>query len=330
MRKALVLGVNGQDGSYLAEGLLRRGYEVTGIGRQQRSRHIEPTDFFHYVAVDLADASKLDAVLRHEDFDLVFHVAAVHGSSGFSYEPIWRNMMEVNVLALHVLLEHARLRRPDMRIIYANSAKVFPEPLAGTIDECTARAATCLYSIGKIASANLIDQYRDRHRIPASNLYLFNHESVRRGADFFVPKVARCLATALRHPAFSAELQTLNFRADWSAASELMDIAIDVAERAPNRDLVLASGHTWYAREAVEMLFQRYGLDYRGHFREAAPSRELPPDFRVSLNRLKAAIGRGPVRHLCTIVDEMLAYAGVPASTIAAAAPIYQFDGTPR
>jgi GDPmannose 4,6-dehydratase len=191
MRKALVLGVNGQDGSYLAEGLLRRGYEVTGIGRQQRSRHIGPTDFFHYVIVDLSDASKLDAVLRHDDFDVVFHVAAVHGSSGFSYEPIWRNMMEVNVLALHVLLEHARVRRPDMRI-------------------------------------------------------------------------------------------------------------------------------------------QRYGLDYRDHLREAAPSAERPPDFRVSLNRLKAAVGRAPALHLCTIVDEMLAYSGVPASTIAAAAPVYRFDGTPR
>ena len=172
MRKALVLGVNGQDGSYLAEGLLRRGYEVTGIGRQQRSRHLAPTDLFLYLTVDLADASKLGAVLQQNDFDVVFHVAAVHGSSGFSYEPIWRNMMEVNVLALHVLLEHARLRRPDMRIMYANSAKVFPEPWAGTIDECTARVATCLYSIGKlraqISSTNIAS---DIGSLPAISIF---------------------------------------------------------------------------------------------------------------------------------------------------------------
>lgn len=307
MRSALVLGVNGQDGSYLAERLIARGYGVVGIAQQPQSRYVRNSDRFRYHALDLEDAAAFASFLADCDADLAFHMAAVHGSAGFSYEPVWRRMMAVNVLTLHALLEHARLRRRDLRIVYASSAKVFPEPLSGVIDEMTPQAATCLYGIGKIASRDLIRQYRDRHGIAASNLYLFNHESARRAPNYFVPTLVRGLAAARRDRAASITLRTLNFRADWSAAAELMDMAVDIAEQAPDQDFVLASGKTWYAREAVEALFRRYDLDYRDHIREQDAQRDLVPDYSVSLARLVAAIGRQPQQDLFAIVGDMLA-----------------------
>ncbi len=316
--RALVLGVNGQDGSYLAQALLQRGYDVVGGGRQELSRYIAPTDQFRYVSIDLEDADNLDKLVAACNPDVVFHMAAVHGSSGFCYEPVWRSMMAVNVLALHVLLEHARLRRPDMRIIYANSAKIFPAPLSGIIDETTPPVATCLYGIGKVASLDLIRQYRDRHRIAGSNLFLFTHESVRRPDVFFLPTIARYIAAALRDKRATGDVQTLNFLADWSSAPELMDIAVDIAEKAAACDFVLASGKTWRARDAGDALFRRYDLDYRDHVRETEAEHDPDSEFHVSLARLKRVIGREPVRDLFSIVDEMLAHAGVPHSVIAA------------
>ena len=317
MQKAVVLGINGQDGSYLAEALLNRGYDVIGIGRQARSQYVQASNHFHYAPLDLEDVDALERLLAEADPDVAFHFAAVHGSSGFVYEPVWRSMMTVNVLTLHALLEHARTRRPAMRVVYASSAKLFPQPLKGVIDEATPRRATCLYGIGKLASLDLISQYRDRQGIAASNLYFFNHESVRRGPEFFVPTVARCLAAAIKDRTATISVESLNFRADWSSAAELMDIAIDVAEKATNEDFVLAFGKTWHAREAVDALFRRYGLNYRDHIRELDPDRELGPEFRVSLARLRAMVGRQPVRDLFAIVDEMLERFGTSVSSVA-------------
>jgi GDPmannose 4,6-dehydratase len=316
---ALVLGVNGQDGSYLAEELLRRGYAVTGIGRQGQSRYVGAASRFRYVALDLEHSGDLDQLVADCNPDVAFHMAAVHGSSGFCYEPVWRSMMAVNVLALHVLLEHARLRRPDMRIIYASSAKIFPGPLSGIIDETMQPAATCLYGIGKIASLDLIRQYRDQHRVAGSNLFLFAHESVRRPSAFFLPTIARCISAALGDKRAKGDLRTLSFLADWSSAPELMDIAVDIAEKAAGLDFVLASGKTWRARDAVDAMFRRYGLDYRDHVRESDARRDPGPEFHVSLARLKRMIGREPIRDIFSIVDEMLAHAGVAHSIIAAA-----------
>lgn len=310
MPKALVLGVNGQDGSYLAETLLQRGYTVTGIGRQPASRYVHDSSAFCYESLDLCNASALAALVHRERPDAAFHFAAVHGAAGSSYETVWRELMAVNTLALHVLLDHARDRKRDMRIVYAGSSKIFPAPLTGTIDESTPYRATCLYSISKIASLELIAYYRRQHGVRASNLILFNHDSPRRPAGFFLLTVAGAIAAAMHDPAAKVELRTLDFRIDWSAGDEFMEFAADIADRAPDQDFVLASGTTWHAREAVAQMFARHGLDYRRHIVETLPRSDPGPMFEVSLNRLLQAVGRRPAKTVLDVVDEIIGAVG--------------------
>jgi GDPmannose 4,6-dehydratase len=305
-----VLGVNGQDGSYLAETLLQRGHEVVGIGRDAASRYVPPLERFRYVPLDLRDVESLRRLVEETEPDYAFHAAAVHGASGFQYEELWRDMLAVNVATLHVLLEYARTSRRSLRVVYAGSSKIFPAPLSGVIDETTPARASCLYSIGKIASRDLIMQYRARHGICATNLILFNHDSVRRPAQFFLPTIVRSISRALERPESSFEVNTLDFRIDWSAAEELMQIAADIAERCDEEEFVLASGTTWVGREAVHHLFRRYGLDGERHCRETSPRTDPGPEFRVSLERLERAIGRRPTKTLGALVDEMLAAVG--------------------
>lgn len=307
MRRCLVLGVNGQDGSYLAEALLRRGYHVIGVGRDAFSRYVSGP-FFHYVSCDLRNLDALTRLVDEVDPDFSFHFAAVHGASGFRYEEVWRDMMAVNVSSLHVLLEHARrVARPDMRVIYANSAKIFPSPLTGVVDETTTTKATCLYSIGKMASRDLIIYFRTHHKIKATNIVFFQHESARRSNQYFLPKVARAVLQARADPDHRVNVETLNFRIDWSDASELMDIVGDIAEKSDAQEFVLASGKTWHARIAVETLFARYGLSMENHIIENLPFAEPGPDFRVSLTKLEQEIGRRPEKSLCQIFESMLA-----------------------
>ena len=118
MPRSLVLGVNGQDGSYLAEALLARGHEVVGVGREPASVYLAPSSAFRYVSLDVRDADALASLIAEVAPTQAFHFVAIHGASGFAYEALWRDMMAVNVLSLHVLLEYARTTAPGMRIVY--------------------------------------------------------------------------------------------------------------------------------------------------------------------------------------------------------------------
>jgi GDPmannose 4,6-dehydratase len=305
---ALILGVNGQDGSYLAESLLGRGIAVVGVGHRDKSRHVAPQSGFTYVKLDLTQSDELAELVERAAPDLAFHVAAVHGAigAGFTYEEAWRDMMRVNVFALHVLLEHARLRAPDMTIVYAGSSKVFPTPLAGLIDETTETRASCLYSVGKLAARDLMREYRRTHGLKTTNLILFNHDSPRRPRQFFLPIVATTIAESLRDRAFTTRLRTLDFRIDWSAADEIMDIVVDMALRGAPHEVVMASGRTVYAREVVSAIFRRYGLEARRHLLEDLAPAEPGPEFVVGIDRLVEASGRRPRKTAPDIVDDIL------------------------
>lgn len=307
MRRSLVLGVNGQDGSYLAEAMLRRGYEVVGVGTSAQSRYVPASARYRYLVCDLRRPDDLAAHLQEIQPDYAFHFAAVHGAAGFQYEAVWRHMMAVNVGTLHLLLEHARVFQPDMRVLYANSRKIFPEPLKGVIDETTAARATCLYGIGKIAARDLILYYGVHHRVRGTNLILFNHESRRRSSEYFLPTIVRALRRSQQDPNHLTTVRTLDFMMDWSDAVELMDIVVDIAEKSDVPELILASGVTWHARAAVERLFKRQGLDIRKHVVESLAPSSSAPRFEVSLVRLAQEIARRPVRTLDDIVDDMTA-----------------------
>lgn len=309
MPRSLVLGVNGQDGSYLAEALLRRGHQVVGVGRADESRYVGGADFT-YRQLDLRDAAGLDALLQTQPLDHVFHMAAVHGSAGFRYEPLVRDMVAVNVLALHTVLEHARLRAPDLRVVYAGSAKVFPAPLSGVIDEDAPMRATCLYSMGKLAARDMLRLYREAHGVRGTNLILFNHESPRRPADYLLPILASTITEARRQPGHKTQVKTLDFWIDWSAAEELMDITVDIAERGDTDEVVMASGVTSRGRDLIYRLFERYGLDAKRHLVETQPQSNPGSQFQVRLDRLERVAGRRPVKTVDDIMDQMLAAQG--------------------
>lgn len=305
MPQSLVLGANGQDGSYLAEALLARGHHVVGVGRNPASRYLTPSENFRYVQLDLNDTEALARLLKSLELDYAFHFAVVHGASDFSYEPVWGEMAKVNVLSLHALLEHARTAAPQLRIVYAGSRKIFPSTITGTIDETTHASATCLYSIGKMAARDLIFHYAKHHNVMATNVVLFHHESIRRQQQYLFPTIVRGIAAAKRDPMHRITVRTLDFWIDWGAADEFMELVADIAERSEEVELVLASGRTWYARAAVERLFARYGLDMSQLIEISATSVPGAP-FQVRLDRLEYSIGRTPKRQIEDVADSII------------------------
>ena len=303
-RTALVLGANGQDGSYLCETLSARGTAVVAASRQPAPRWPVGSGLYHYQASDIADLDALGALLQAVSPDIVFHFAAIHGPAGFDYEAVWRRAHLVNTLSVHAVLDHIRKDNPGCGLVYASSAKVFGGVPPGRIDEASPRLSTDIYSTTKNAAHGLIDHYRARHGVAASALYLFNHDSPRRDASYFVPRVARALSAALSGHGGKSRLHTLDFACDWGDAREYMEITADVGERGLGQDYVMATGRTWSGREMVETLFRSHDLNYADHI-ETSQSGPAPALYQASNARLKDVLGRVPERSVLDVIADI-------------------------
>ncbi|MEM6388193.1 MAG: GDP-mannose 4,6-dehydratase, partial [Pseudomonadota bacterium] len=269
--RAIVIGVDGQDGSYMAEHLLELGWQVVGLGRRNTPRIGTGHDRFVYSRCDIRSADDLATLLEKHKPHRIYHLAAVHGASGYVYEDGWQDALAVNLGAVHICLEHIRNAAPETRLLYASSLKAFGTPSPAIVSEETPLRSDCLYSITKNAAVELIDYYRNHHGVRASALYLFNHESPRRASNFFLPRVTAMLAAAMKGEAVDNRLASLDFACDWGSALEFMKIGARLLEEDANSDYVIATGRTWTGLEFVEALFGAAGLDWRDHLDIAKP-----------------------------------------------------------
>ena len=302
MTRSLVLGVNGQDGSYIADVLLERGHAVIGVGRQPGSRWVD-AGRFDYVQLDAADASALDGLLSRTMPDRIFHMAAVHGSAGFAYEPVWREALALNVGSVHTCLEHMRNRKPSSRLFYPSSLKVFGEPPPLEVDETTPRVSSCLYSITKNAATELIHQYRARHRAWACVGYYFNHDSPRRAETYFLPRLAAHIAASLRNDGLSPGIATLDFWCDWGSSREFMELTADLLEVDTPHDVVIATGRPVYAADLARVLAEGVGAPL-----PSMPLRTcLTPPVRAKLDALRDAVGRVPCKSAIDVARWIIA-----------------------
>jgi GDPmannose 4,6-dehydratase len=289
MKSALILGVNGQDGSYLAEILIKRGYRVTGAARQDTSRWVDP-DRFRYVELNIADASALDALLAEMLPDEIYYMAAIHGSAGYSYEPGWREALALNVGSVHTCLEHIRKRSKNTRLFYPSSLKVFGMSPPSRIDENSPRVSSCLYSITKNAATDLIHYYRAQHNLWVSVGYYFNHDSPRRPDSYFLPRLAARIAANVNQRGSGPEIVTLDFWCDWGSSYEFMELTADLVQTDHPRDAVFASGQPVHAAALAAELVAAAGVTLPKAV--TPPTGEAP--FRADLTRLKGAVGRLP------------------------------------
>ena len=299
---ALVLGVNGQDGSYIADVLLERGDSVTGVGRQAAARWVDPARF-NYVPLDAADADQLSGLLSRVMPDQIYHMAAVHGSAGHAYEEVWRQALALNVGSVHTCLEHMRLRSPSTRLFYPSSLKVFGDPPPAEIDEATPRVGSCLYSITKNAATELIHYYRSHYDCWASVGYYFNHDSPRRPDSYFLPRLTAQIAASLQPGALTPGVASLDFWCDWGSSREFMELTVDLLGLDVPHDVVIATGLPVYAADLARALAESVGAEpppmphRTGH----------TPPVRARLEGLESAIGRLPLIGALDVASWILA-----------------------
>jgi GDPmannose 4,6-dehydratase len=267
MPKALITGITGQDGSYLAELLLGKGYEVVGMVRRtshhsyERIEHL--LDRVEIVAADLLDQHSLTVVLQDTRPDEVYNLAAQ------SYVPTsWSQPVltgEFTALGVTRILEAIRLVHPSARFYQASSSEMFGKVTETPQRETTAFYPRSPYGVAKVYGHWITVNYRESYGLYAVSGILFNHESPRRGIEFVTRKVTDGVARIKRGLASELRLGNLDARRDWGYAGDYVDAMWRMLQQDRPQDYVIGSGETHSVRELVELAFAHVGLDYRKH-----------------------------------------------------------------
>ncbi len=283
-RRALVTGIAGQDGSYLAELLVGRGYEVVGVVREAPDGAYENLaavrDRIGLVQADLLDEHALAAALRAHRPQEVYNLASP------SFVPLsWQQPVvtaEFAAVGVTSLLEAIRAVDAGMRFYQASSSEIFGEPVDVPQSESTPLSPVTPYGVAKAYGHFIVGSYRRRYGLHASCGILYNHESPRRPADFLPSKVARAAAAISLGHEREVVLGDLDAERDWGYAADYVEAMWLMLQRDEPGDYVVASGALHSVRELVELAFACAGLDWRDHVR-TDPSLERGP---AELHRL--------------------------------------------
>ncbi len=267
-KTALVTGVRGQDGSYLAELLLAHGYRVVGTsrrgggdGRDWRIAHL--LSRLDVVPLDLGDPAAVQEVVARVAPDEVYHLAAAS-----RVDTSWERPMEAlsaNAGSTVNLMEAVRRVAPAARMVVASSCEIFGRPERWPQAEDTPVRPVSPYGVSKAAAFWLASNYRESHALHVASAILYNHESPRRGPAFVTRKISRAAARIAAGVDRTLTLGNLEGRRDWGFGWDYAEAMWRMLQQERPRDLVIGTGVSHSVREYCEHAFALVGLDYREH-----------------------------------------------------------------
>jgi len=270
-RKALITGITGQDGSYLAELLLSKGYEVHGIVRRvaledpvHRLRRIggfRDRTILH--AGSLESFPSLYRIVQQVQPDECYHLAAQSFVS-YSFDDEF-STLNTNINGTHFILTALKESAPQCRVYFAGSSEMFGNAEEVPQAEKTAFHPRSAYGISKVAGFHLTRNYREAYGLHASSGILFNHESPRRGYEFVTRKITSGATAIAAGVASHVALGNLEARRDWGYAPEYVEAMWRMLQQDEPGDYVVATGVSHSVREFCEVAFSLLGLDYREH-----------------------------------------------------------------
>ena len=267
MKTALITGITGQDGSYLAELLLEKGYRVCGLVRRsstvtfERIQHVQ--DRIELVPGDLGDQNSLLYALQQCDPDEVYNLAAQSFVQTSWNQPTLTG--DVTALGVTRMLEAIRVYNPKVRFYQASSSEMFGKVQAVPQREDTPFYPRSPYGVAKVYGHWITVNYRESYGMYAVSGILFNHESPRRGLEFVTRKVTDGAARIRLGLQDRLSLGNLEAQRDWGFAGDYVRAMWLMMQQDEPRDYVISTGATHSVRELVEAAFGRVGLDWREH-----------------------------------------------------------------
>jgi GDPmannose 4,6-dehydratase len=291
--RALITGVTGQDGSYLAELLLEQGYEVFGMVRRASTENFARIEHLRrdleLVQADLLDEQSLINVLRRLRPREVYNLAAQSFVPTSWDQPILT--AEFNAVGVTRLLEALRLVDPSIRLYQASSSEMFGKVREVPQTEQTPFYPRSPYGVAKVYGHYITVNYRESYGLFACSGILFNHESPRRGKEFVTRKISDAVARIALGVAHELRLGNLAARRDWGYAKDYVRAMWLMLQQDQPDDYVVATGEDHSVQEAAEVAFAHVGLDWRAYVHEdAALLRPAEVDHLIG-NAAKARAG---------------------------------------
>jgi len=268
-KTALITGITGQDGSYLAELLLEKGYHVHGIvrrvasedkgARTARINHLLDRVTLH--SASLENYASLCNIVQRVKPDECYHLAAQSFVS-YSFEDEF-STMTTNINGTHHVLAAIKELAPKCRFYFAGSSEMFGKVRETPQSEATPFHPRSSYGISKCAGFELTRNYREAYGMHASSGILYNHESPRRGLEFVTRKITSHVARIKMGMAHELRLGNLSAQRDWGHAKDYVEAMWLMLQQDSADDYVVATGQTWSVRDFCEIAFSHVNLDYR-------------------------------------------------------------------
>jgi GDPmannose 4,6-dehydratase len=314
MKRALITGITGQDGSYLTEHLLSLGYEVHGFVRRvaledpgrrfTRIEHLLERVQMH--AASLESYASIFHIFSRQKFDECYHLAAQSFvgesfSDGFS-------TMNTNINGTHFMLAALRELQPSCRFYFAGSSEMFGKVAEAPQVETTRFHPRSPYGISKVAGFDLTRNYREAYEMFCVSGILFNHESPRRGFEFVTRKITSTVARIKAGLASELRLGNLEAQRDWGHAADYVRAMHLMLQRDVADDYVVATGETHTVREFCERAFARVGLDWERYVKvDEMFYRPAEVDLLIGdSTKARTALGWEPRYAFEQLVDEMV------------------------
>jgi len=265
MKKALITGVTGQDGSYLAELLLSKGYEVYGLIRRKSNLdygnvgHIK--DKLHFIDGDLTDPTSLCLAVKRAMPDEVYNLAAQSFVGTSWTQPILT--AQVNAMGVVSVLEAIRQAKPEARFYQASTSEMFGLVQETPQSELTPFYPRSPYGVAKLYGHWITKNYRESYGMYACSGILFNHESERRGHEFVTRKITSAVAAIVRGEQEVLELGNMDAKRDWGHAADYVNAMWLMLQQDTPDDYVIATGETHLVRDFVVKAFTAAGITLR-------------------------------------------------------------------
>ncbi len=267
MKSALITGITGQDGSYLADFLVEKGYRVTGMIRRTSSANLWRVHHLHdkiqLVFGDLLDQNSLIAAIEAAEPDEVYNLAAQSFVPTSWNQPVLTG--EFTALGVTRMLEAIRVVNPKIRFYQASSSEMFGKVRESPQNENTPFHPRSPYGVAKVYGHYLTVNYRESYGLFACSGILFNHESPRRGLEFVTRKITYAVARIKHGLQDKLRLGNLDASRDWGYAADYVKAMWLMLQQDEPDDYVVATGETHTVREFAERAFARVGLDWRDY-----------------------------------------------------------------
>lgn len=265
MKKALITGITGQDGSYLADLLLAKGYNVTGMVRRASTENFERIEHLRdritIAQADLLDQLSLIELIENVEPDEVYNLAAQSFVPTSWIQPALTG--EFTALGVTKMLEAIRLVNKKIRFYQASSSEMFGKVLEIPQSEKTPFYPRSPYGVAKVYGHFITVNYRESYNIYAVSGILFNHESPRRGLEFVTRKISDTVARIKLGMANELRLGNLNAERDWGFAGDYVEAIWLMLQQKKPQDFVIATGETHSVREFAEIAFDHVGLNWK-------------------------------------------------------------------